>query len=142
MTMPDDARPHCYLAVYADPALPGRVTVEGGTFGNRNMPRNMEPGDLVLIYCTASYRQHAKAAPGIAMVTQVDHGDKSYRYDFLPFAEAVPLEFIRLCMTGPDAERFANIRYDWLFQITRESFRAVMQGARLGKAAPGPRGLL
>ncbi len=142
--MPEDLNtpPHCYVAVYADPALPGHVTVEGGTFGNRGMPANMGPGDMVLVYCTASYRRWAKSAPGIALVTKVDHDEKRYWYDFLPFTEPVALDFIRMCMTGPDVERFANIRYEWLFQISRDSFRAVMQGARLGKAAAGPPGLL
>ncbi|MEX2430982.1 MAG: hypothetical protein WD645_03580 [Dehalococcoidia bacterium] len=141
--MPDlDTRPRCYVAVYADPDLPGHVTVEGGTFGNRNMPPVMEAGDMVLVYCTGSYQRYAKASPGIAMVTGVDHEQKRYWYEFLPFAEPVPLDFIRLCMQGQDAWRFANIRYDWLFQVSRESFSAVMQGARLGKAAPGPRTLL
>lgn len=131
MNQDHDARPHCYIAVYADPHLPGRVTVEGGTFGNRGMPRNMACGDMVLTYCTGTYHQYPKSSPGIGMVTQVDHEQKRYWYDFLPFADPVPLDFIRLCMTGPDAERLANIRYEWLFQVSRESFRAVMQGARL-----------
>ena len=124
-----------YLAVYADPDLPGHVTVESGTFGNRAMPRDMAPGDVVLIYCTATYRQYPKASPGIGLVTRVDHTERRYWYDFLPFAEPVPLDYIRLCMAGQDAVRFANIRREWLFPISRESFDAVMQGALLVEAA-------
>ncbi|MEX2599207.1 MAG: hypothetical protein WD533_06080, partial [Dehalococcoidia bacterium] len=118
-----------FAAVYADPEAPGHVTVESGTFGNRAMPSTMDIGDYVLIYCTASYTQFAKSAPGVGRVTRVDPAQKRYWYDYEPFAEPVPLEVIRLCLTGRDAQQFANIRYNWLFQISRESFASIMQSA-------------
>ena len=131
MTDLADESPRCYFAVYADPDVPGHVKVESGRFGNPRMPTNMRPGDMVLLYCTTTYLSHAKSVPGIGIVTEVDHALHDFRYDYLRFAQPVPLEFLRFAMTDQDRERIANIRHDWLFQISRESFRAVMQGGRL-----------
>ncbi|MDA1036203.1 MAG: hypothetical protein O3B65_04905 [Chloroflexi bacterium] len=131
MTTLENDSPRCYFAVYADPSLPGHVTIEGGRFGNRAMPKNMDVGDMVLLYCTGSYTGHPKSVPGIGLVTAVDHGMKDFWYDYVAFEQAVPLEFIRFAMTEDDQERLANMRRDFLFQISRESFRAVTQAAKL-----------
>jgi hypothetical protein len=131
MTDLTDESPRCYLAVYADPNVPGHVTVESGRFGNPRMPANMRPGDMVLLYCTTTYSGYAKSVPGIGIVTEVDHTLHDFLYDYMPLAQPAPLEFVRFAMTDGDRERFANIRHDWLFQISSESFRAVMQGAQL-----------
>ena len=129
--MPNDESPRCYFAVYADPSTPGHVTVEGGRFGNRAMPKNMDVGDMVLLYCTSSYTRYAKAVPGIGLVTAVDHGMKDFWYDYMPLEQPVPLEFIRMAATEEDQTHIANIRREWLFQISRDSFSAVMQAAKL-----------
>ncbi len=131
MELPNNESPRCYFAVYADPTTPGHVTIEGGRFGNRNMPKNMNVGDMVLLYCTSSYRIYAKTVPGIGLVTAVDHGLKDFWYDYIAFEEPVPLEFVRFAITEGDRLRVANIRREWLFQISRESFSAVMQGTKL-----------
>ena len=131
MVMSNDESPRCYFAVYADPTTPGHVAIEGGRFGNRNLPKNMDIGDMVLLYCTSSYPGYAKTVPGIGLVTAVDHGLRDFWYDYLPFAEPVPLEFVRFAITEGDRVHVANIRREWLFQISRESFSAVMQGAKL-----------
>jgi hypothetical protein len=131
MTTTPDESPRCYFAVYADPTSLGHVTIEGGKFGNRNMPKNMAPGDMVLNYCTSSYPNYAKSVPGIGIITAVDHDNRDYWYDWLPFEEPVPLDFVRFVVTDDDRTHIANIRREWLFQISRESFRSVMQGAKL-----------
>jgi predicted RNA-binding protein with PUA-like domain len=131
MTMSNDDSPRCYFAVYADPTAVGRVTIEGGRFGNRNMPKNMDVGDMVLLYCTSSYAGYAKSVPGIGLVTAVNHGLKAFWYDYLAFDHPVPLEFVRFAVTNKDAVRVANIRREWLFQVSRESFRAVVQATKL-----------
>jgi hypothetical protein len=131
MTTPNDESPHCYFAVYADPTTPGHVTIEGGRFGNRAMPKNMDIGDMVLLYCTSSYPGYAKSVPGIGLVTAVDHGMKDFWYDYLPFDQPVPLEFLRMSATEDDQARIGNMRHEWLFQISRDSFSAVMQASKL-----------
>ena len=119
-----------YFAVYADPSLAGHVTIEGGCFGNRGMPQNMDVGDMVLLYCTDSYTGHTKSVPGVGIVTAVDHNLKHFWYDYVPFEEAVPLAFIRLAITEDDRTHVANMRREFLFQISRESFYAVTQAAK------------
>mgnify|MGYP003727599651 FL=1 len=134
-TTPDEA-PHCYFAVYADPTAIGHVTIEGGKFGNRNMPKNMAPGDMVLLYCTSSYAGYAKSIPAMGLISAVDHDQRDFWYDFMPFEEPVPLDFVRFVVTDDDRTHIANMRHEWLFQISRESFRSVMQGAKLKSNRP------
>ena len=127
----DTDSPRCYFAVYADPHVGNHVTIEGGRFGNRAMPKNMDVGDMVLLYCTSSYKGNEKSVPGLGLITAVDHNLKDFWYDYVPFEQAVPLEFIRFAITEEDQTRLANMRRDFLFQISRESFRAVTQAAKL-----------
>ena len=86
---------------------------------------------MVLLYCTSSYAGYAKSVPGIGLVTAVNHGVKAFWYDYLAFDQPVPLEFVRFAVTDDDAIHVANIRREWLFQISRESFRAVVLATRL-----------
>jgi hypothetical protein len=54
----------------------------------------------------------------------------------MPLERAVPLDFLRFAFVDDDKERLANIRREYLFQITRESFRAVMQASKLAARQP------
>ena len=128
--------PRFYFAVYANPNLAGHVTIEGGRFGNRAMPRNMDVGDMVLLYCTNSYSGHSKSVPGVGIVTTVNHNLKRFSYDYVSFEQAVPLEFIRFAITEDDQASVANMRREFLFQISRESFCAVTQAGKLNSHRP------
>lgn len=131
-----DPRPHHYLAVYGDPDAPGHVAVEDGRYGHRSQPRELAAGDMVLLYCTGTYRQYPQSAPGVGIVTEANWPDRRFRYDYLPFREPVPLEALRFGFEPEDAWKLANIRFDtyWFFRISAQSFRTVLQGARLGAA--------
>ena len=100
------------------------------------MTESRGAGDMVLLYCTGSHPGRAKTVPGIGLVTAVDHGMKDFSYDSVAFEQAVPLEFIRFAMTEDDRRRLANMRRDFLFQISRASFRAVTQAAKLKTRTP------
>ena len=127
--MPNKESSRCYFAVYADPTTPGLVTIEGGRFGNRSMPKNMAIRDMVLLYCASSYLGHAKTIPDVGLVTVVDHGLREFWYEYLPFNKSVPLGFVRFAITIKDGVRLANIRREWLCQISQDSFSAIVQGA-------------
>ena len=131
----DDARPHHYLAVYGDPDAPGHVHVEDGKYGHRDLPRSLEPGDMVLLYCTGTYRRYSQSVPGIGIVTEVDYPNRDFWYEYLPLREPIPLDAVRFRLEDADREQFANIRFDtfWFFRISAESFRNVMAGALLGR---------
>ena len=93
-------------------------------------------GDMVLLYCTSSYAGYAKSIPAMGLITAVDHDQRDFWYDFMPFEEPVPLDFVRFVVTDDDRSHIANMRHEWLFQISRESFRSVMQGAKLKSNRP------
>lgn len=121
----------CYFAVFGNPNLPGHVTVEEGRFGvNAGWPDGIAPGDLVLLYCTGSYERYPKSAPGIGVVTAVDHARQSFRYDYEPLSRAVALQDLRFLFEPRDAARLANIRFNnhWLFEIAPESFGRAVGG--------------
>jgi len=130
MNMPNTESYRCYFAVYADPTAPGHVTIEGGCFGNRNTPKNMVIGNMVLLYCTSSYLGHAKTIPGIGLVTLVNHPVAGIPVRLPAVRGVVPLEFVRFAITIEARVRLANIRREWLFQISRESFSAIVKGAK------------
>ena len=130
-SVPEIGVPSYFFAVYADPNLPGHASIEGGRFGNRNMPGSMKPDDIVLLYCTASYTGYAKTAPGFGVVTTVDHTRRNFTYHYEPFLRPVPFAGIRSAMTEADLVRVANIRRDFLFPISPESFYAVSAQAIL-----------
>ena len=130
----------CYFAVYADPDVAGHVHVESGRFGSRRMPKEMAAGDSVLTYCTASYTGFEKSAAGWGVITSVDHEARSYTYDYVPFAQAVPLDFLRFAFTDEDNVRLANMRREFLFEISRESFAAVVAAAEQTRMPRGPSG--
>ena len=86
----NDGAPRCYFAVYADPALPGHVSVEGGRFGNRGMPANMRPGDMVLLYCTGTF------ALGINMPARAAAFDAMIRFDGRKMIPLPTREFMQM----------------------------------------------
>jgi hypothetical protein len=97
------------------------------------MPREMSVGDMVLLYCTATYAEHAKTAPGIGIVTTVNHASGSYEYEYLPFRDPAPLDFLRLGFADEDRPKLLGMRHSWLFEISPESFRLVTKAAKLSR---------
>ncbi len=131
----DDPHPHHYVAVFGDPYAPGHVHVEDGAYGHRNLPTGLSAGDMLLLYCTGTYKRYPRSVPGIGIVSSVEHATRDFWYDYLPLRQALPLELLRFRLSGPDQDKLANIRFDtyWFFRVSAESFRAVMQGALLGR---------
>lgn len=117
-----------FLAVFGDPKPPGKDTVESGTYhpNPEQAPFPTKPGDVLLLYCTGGYPKHAMEAPGIGIVLAADRETVHYRY--LPLSPSIPIDRIRQSLTASDVSKFKNIRFDvfWLFEISRESFVAVM----------------
>ncbi|MBM3939782.1 MAG: hypothetical protein FJ318_02585 [SAR202 cluster bacterium] len=112
------------------------MPVKGGRFGNKLMPRDMAPGDLVLCYCTGTYKGFERSVPGIGIVSKVNWPARDYRYDYLAFQTPVPLEVLRHLFTESDRFKLGNIRWDTFqfFELSEESFRAVMRGVKLTNA--------
>lgn len=128
-----EPKPHCYIAVFGDPYAPGHVHVDGGAYGHKNLPSDLMPGDMLLLYCTGTYKQYPRSVPGFGIVSEVAQEFKKFSYDYFPFKEPLPLEFLRFQITGVDLDKLSNIRFDsyWFFRISNESFSSVMKGALL-----------
>ncbi len=86
---------------------------------------------MVIIYCTSSYVDYAKTAPGIGLVKSVDHSLGAYQYDYLPFSHPAPLDLLRHAFVPGDQLKLLAIRHSWLFEISSDSFRQVMQAVKL-----------
>ena len=120
-----------YLAVFGNPMLPGHVTVEEGHFGvHAGWPESIATGDLVLLYCTGGYARYPKSVPGVGVVEEVDHGSRSFTFDYEALSQPVPLEGLRFVFEPVDAAKLRNIRFNnhWLFEIDAESFGRAVEG--------------
>ena len=123
--------PRFYLAVFGNPMLPGHVTVEEGHFGvSAGWPESIAPGDLVLLYCTGGYARYPKSVPGVGVVEEVDHGSRSFTFDYEALSRPIPLEELRFAFEPVDAAKLRNIRFNnhWLFEIDAESFGRAVEG--------------
>ena len=120
-----------YLAVFGNPMLPGHVTVEEGHFGvSSGWPPRIAAGDLVLLYCTGGYARYPKSVPGVGVVEEVDHGSRSFTFEYEPLSQPVPLEALRFVFEPVDAAKLRNIRFNnhWLFEIAEVSFGRTVEG--------------
>ena len=120
-----------FLAVFGNPMLPGHVTVEEGHFGvSAGWPPSIAAGDRVLLYCTGGYALYPKSVPGVGVVEEVGHGNRSFFYTYQPLTHPLPLEELRLAMAPADRVKLANIRFNnhWLFEIAAASFERAVEG--------------
>jgi len=125
--------PSYFFALFGDPNPPEKDMVESGLYHPHpdTAPFPTKPGDVLLLYCAASYQEHALQIPGIGVTLKSDEKVISYRY--LPFAEAIPKYKIDQGFAPDDAGKFKNIRFNrfWLFKISKDSFVRVVGEQRI-----------
>ena len=116
--------PTYFVAVLGDPQPPGKDTVQSGIYhpDRRYAPFPTQSGDVLLLYCTGGYSEHAMQAPGVGIVLDTD--DESVEYRYLPLSQPVSKDSIEHAFQPSDNDKFKNIRFAsfWLFEIPRESF--------------------
>ena len=116
--------PKYYLAVFGDPKPPDKDTIESGVYhpDPKFAPFSTEPGDFLLLYCTAGYAEHAMSVPGIGVVLETANSEIRYRY--LPLTKIISKYELENKLDSADKEKFSNIRFSshWLFEISRQSF--------------------
>lgn len=63
-------RPKYHIAVFGNPVPPEKDLVESGFYHPdvKYTPCNTQPGDILLLYCTGSYSEHAMTVPGVGIV--------------------------------------------------------------------------
>ena len=118
------SHPRYFIAVFGEPSEPRKSLVDSGVYGpNPNYaPFPVEPGDLILLYCTAGYQGHQMEAPGVGVVLSKDL--ENIRYRWIPFSNPVPKHLLDRHFEPEDAKKFGNIRFSshWLFEISHQSF--------------------
>jgi hypothetical protein len=126
--------PKYYVAVFGKPEPPDKDTVDSGRYylGKRGIDTPGERGDILLLYCTASYADDFMSVPGIGIVLTKNKDSIFYRY--LPFSSPISKDKIDKTFTDEDRIKFTNIRFNtyWLFDISHESFCNATKGLFIG----------
>jgi len=116
--------PKYYVAVFGDPKPPDKDMIESGVYhpDPKFAPFPAEPGDFLLLYCTAGYAEHSMSIPGIGVVLETTNSEIYYRY--LPLTKMISKYELENKLDSTDKEKFSNIRFSshWLFEISRRSF--------------------
>ena len=122
--------PTYYVAVFGKPEPPDRDTVDSGRYflGRRGTDTPGERGDILLLYCTASYADNSMSSPGIGIVLTKTKESIFYRY--LPFTSPISKDQIDKAFTDEDRNKFTNIRFNtyWVFNISHDSFSNATRG--------------
>jgi hypothetical protein len=120
--------PQYFFAMFGEPIPPAKDTIESGVYhpDSKLAPFPVRPGDILLLYCTENYPQHAMKVPGIGVATHIDDTVIEYRY--LQFKESLPKSKLEQAFKSGDLEKFNNRRFStfWLFELSRESFVATV----------------
>jgi hypothetical protein len=116
--------PKYYLSVFGDPKPPDKDTIESGIYhpNSKFAPFPTEPGDFLLLYCTAGYSENPMKVPGIGVVLETTNTDIHYR--FLPLTNTISRDELDRKFDPTDKKKLSNIRFSshWLFDISRQSF--------------------
>jgi len=122
-----------YVALFGDPNPPQKDAVESGIYHPHpsTAPFRTNPGDVLLLYCAASYHGHEMDCPGIGIVLACDSLAITYRS--IPFETAIPKHKMDSAFTADDSTKFRYVRFNtfWLFEIAQESFARTVNGQRL-----------
>src|SRR5256885_1583782 len=101
-----------YVAVFGDPGNPReKDPVDSGRYipDPRYAPR-LNPGDLLLLYCTDAYPGFSKQVPGIGEAISVDD-EATVTYRWMPLDEPIPKAVLDQRFQADDARSLRNIRF-------------------------------
>ena len=119
-----------FTAVFGEPNRPGKDPVESGTYtpDPSFAPFSTEPGDIMLLYCTAKYSGFEKVVPGLGLVT--GSNNQLVHYKYIPFKTPIPKSVLDTNLEPNDRVSFGRIHLPkyWLFKISRKSFSAIVAG--------------
>jgi hypothetical protein len=116
--------PKYYLSVFGNPKPPDKDIIESGIYhpNVKFSPFPTEPGDFLLLYCTAGYSEHAMHVPAIGVVLETKNTEIHYRY--LPLSKTISKYELDNKFDQTDKMKLSHIRFSshWLFEISRQSF--------------------
>jgi hypothetical protein len=134
--MADPTNPRYFVTVFGDPEKRGDA-VESGTYtAGENYPSfTVQPGDVMLLYCTEEYMVYSLAFAGIGIVLDVIREvPETIRYRWIPFSQPILRSEMNQAFDAEDLAKMAgsNLRFSTrrVFDISKRSFDALV-GQRL-----------
>lgn len=120
------SKPRYFIAVFGE-LEKGKDGVEFGSYcPNPKHPPSATAGDVLLLYCTASYPNYHQEAPGLGIVLRSAPDRVEYRW--LPLARSIPRDSLKASLDSHEATRFGQLHFghNWLIDISPESFSRTM----------------
>jgi hypothetical protein len=89
-------------------------------------PFSVDPGDLLILYCTEEYPGFPKEVPGIGVALRTDATSIEYRW--LPLVKPISRDEIAKAFTQNDYQKMGQlgIRAHRAFEISKQSFGATL----------------
>jgi len=131
VNQPVQRKPKYFFAVFGDPSS-GKPKAEAGYYPHEGYisSLNMEPGDVILLYCTSQYSEHPMESPGIGIVTRTTNDYISYQY--FPLDKPVGFDTIKENLKNYENRlKVLWSKGNWLFEIASTSFRSVLKGRQI-----------
>jgi hypothetical protein len=121
--MPRMKEPRYFVVVFGNPD-PDKDKVESGVYtACENYPKfDLDPGDMLLLYCTEEYTEHSMRVPGIGKVTSAD--GRTIKYEWQPLHEPILRESLRQSFKSDEWLKMTQLRFTTrrVFEISKESF--------------------
>jgi hypothetical protein len=128
-------QPSYFVLVFGDPNRNGD-TVESGRYEAEKgyPPFEVEPGDLLLLYCTEGYEGYPKQLPGIGVALSGETALVEYRW--IPFSAPIKRDVIEQTFDLADYTKMRElgIKARRAFIISRTSFAKTVANRPLSSA--------
>jgi hypothetical protein len=125
-----------FVTVFGDPEKHGDPVESGVYRAGENYPSfPVQPGDVMLLYCTEEYPTYSLTFAGIGIVIDVIRKvPETIRYRWIPFSQPIPRSEMNQAFDANDLAKMAgsNLRFNTrrVFDISKPSFDTLV-GQRL-----------
>jgi hypothetical protein len=127
--------PTYFVVVFGDPKQNGD-TIESGRYesGDGYPVFTVQPGDMLLLYCTEGYADYPKQFPGIGVAIRA--GSNLIEYRRIPFAKTIPRALIDQTFEPEDHKKMGELRFNRrrAFDISPQSFWRTVANQPIGQA--------
>jgi hypothetical protein len=120
--------------VFGDPDKHGDPVESGSyTAGKNYASFPVQPGDVMLLYCTEEYLIYSLSFAGIGIVLDVTREvPETIRYCWIPFSEPILRSDMNRAFDADDLEKMSELQFNTrrVFEISKRSFDTLV-GQRL-----------
>lgn len=121
--------PRYFVVVFGNPD-PNGDPVDSGMYmaGDGYPPFPVDPGDLLILYCTDEYPGFSKQVPGIGVALRTDVTSIEYRW--LPLITPISRDDLAKTFTQHDYQKMGQlgIKAHRAFEISKQSFDTTVAG--------------